>query len=128
LNQNELRSKDTYVTSAVFNEEALEITFLEARHQTPNRMRACTEVFAIDTPEKEAIFNEIQNSLCELLDMVEREARDAMNESQKKAPTAAYEHMVSQLTESINSVTESIASADEEEDRAYPLFDEGPQS
>lgn len=124
ISEKDLREKDTFVTSAVFNEEAIEITFLEARHQTPNRMRACTEVFAVDSPEKETILSEVQTLLCDLLDIVERDAREA--EEQKTPPSATYEKIMSDLSETISLAKEStLFESDEEEQGPVPLFDEG---
>jgi hypothetical protein len=67
---------DTFVTSVVFNDEAIEITFMEANEQASKVMEIHTIAFPIEEDfEKMAIVENVQEFLRELIDRCYGERR-----------------------------------------------------
>ena len=76
---NEYLNTDTFITSVVFNDEALEISFMETSKQSESVMEVGTIVFPItDDPEKLDICGAIQDALRDLIDRVYAERRAAL--------------------------------------------------
>lgn len=58
----------TFVTSVGFNEDTMEITFLEDREQGEEVIMARTLVLTINTEERMQLYAEIQERLCDLIE------------------------------------------------------------
>lgn len=83
---NILMTNDTFITSAVFNDEAVEITFMESTEQSSGCMEIHTLAFPVeDDPEKLAMIEIIQENLRELIDRVYAERRAELNGQRKQA-------------------------------------------
>lgn len=88
-----------FVTSAVFNDEAIELTWLDDREQTESLMEIHTQVFPItNDPEKVAICSEVQALLQELVNRLIAERRAQMNrrEAPERPPSAREAIMAAQ--------------------------------
>lgn len=76
MNFSEIIQNDTFVTSVVFNDEAVEVTYLENRDQTEHVMEAHVLVFAINDPAKVDILAMVQELLRDVIDRVVSERRN----------------------------------------------------
>lgn len=85
MNLNETLLNETFITTAVFNDELVELTYMERRHQGSKSMRMQMLMFPVDgiDPEKVDIVAAIQDLLRELIDRVESEQREEMQETKK---------------------------------------------
>jgi hypothetical protein len=59
---------DTFITACMFNEDSVEITFLEKHEQSENVMMARSMVLPINTDERAQIYAELQDRLRDLVD------------------------------------------------------------
>lgn len=59
---------ETFVTSVGFNEDSMEVTFLEDREQGEDVMMARTLILPINSPERMQLYAEIQERLCDLIE------------------------------------------------------------
>ena len=97
-----------FVTSAVFNDEAVELTFIDDRKQTPNVMEIDTMVFPVtQDPDRLNICSQIQALLQDLIIRVHSDRRDEINglEKTNQAPSSreAIAKMMAEQMESAQS-------------------------
>lgn len=65
----EVLSEDVFITSVGFNEDSVEITFLESREQGERDMMARTMVLVLESDERIMLVAEIQERLRDLIDV-----------------------------------------------------------
>jgi hypothetical protein len=76
---------DTFITSVVFNDEAIEITFMESGEQSSTCMEIHTIAFPIeDDPEKIIMLEQCQDLLREIIDRVYAERRAEINGQKRR--------------------------------------------
>lgn len=84
----------TFVTSVGFNEDSMEITFLEDREQGEEVLMARTLVIGINSDERMQLYAEIQERLCDLIEWGYVELRNPPRK------ISVAEHRASRLEES----------------------------
>lgn len=103
-----------FVTSAVFNDEAIELTWLDDREQTDTLMEIHTQVFPItNDPEKVAICSEIQALLQELVNRNVSERRAALSrQAAPERPASAREAIMQAQREQAQPVVTDVEGVD----------------
>ena len=91
---------DTFVTSVIFNDEALELTFLESREQGENVMEVHTLVFPVNNDmDKLNLVATIQEILRELIDRVYSERRNPPKKEPVENQRDAIDRVINQRGE-----------------------------
>jgi hypothetical protein len=110
-------NNDTFITSVVFNDEALEITFLENRDQTEDIMEAKTLVFAVGgDAEKVDILVLVQDLLRDLVDRVYAERRHGQGDGGRAAIKRRLAERREAETESVPGISITLTPPQEETD------------
>jgi hypothetical protein len=90
-----------FVTSAVFNDEAIELTFIDDRKQTPNVMEIDTIVFPVtNDADRLNICSQIQALLQELINRVIADRRaELAGQAKSQQPPSAREAIARTMAE-----------------------------
>lgn len=104
-----------FVTSAVFNDEAVELTYIDDRKQTDEVMEIDTMVFPVThDPDKLNICSQIQSLLQELIGRVHAERRAKLSgQTQFQQPVSSREAIARMMAEQAVADEASIAQDDQ---------------